>query len=462
MAFKKLIGKHVRADINQFVGAHGELLFDDTTLTLHASDGITPGGIALTGSSGGAGPRGLQGDIGPQGPQGIPGVKGDQGLPGATGLKGDTGLQGNPGKDGAPGVDGAPGLPGAKGDTGLQGIQGNVGIQGTPGINGLDAYQEALGFGFTGTLQEWLASLVGPQGIQGNIGLTPTIQVTSVFHVDSKRTDTYVETGSNITPFKTIQAAINAASGTSGTDIILAANNYTENIVINKNSLNIMGSGLAKLFGTIDITSAALITEFTDLTMKGNVTANLTGNCKINLYDTDANTGVWNITAVEGAGAGYFQIWGGSFTPSVATITGFNNGLIGVNGTNFANTITINNSWVQFNAASFWGSIVNLNNCEVYIGACGTDLGTTVNTNAGSTLYSDADFLGSITLINTGGTLINTTAKIVNPVPTLSIGKTGDVAGMTAVDATDLYYCTANYDGITAIWKKQALTGATW
>jgi len=36
-------------------------------------------------------------------------------------------------------------------------------------------------------------------------------------------------------------------------------------------------------------------------------------------------------------------------------------------------------------------------------------------------------------------------------------GNTGDVAGSISWDATNLYVCTANYDGSTMIWKKITL-----
>jgi hypothetical protein len=37
------------------------------------------------------------------------------------------------------------------------------------------------------------------------------------------------------------------------------------------------------------------------------------------------------------------------------------------------------------------------------------------------------------------------------------IGSAGDVAGSIAWDTTNLYVCTANYDGSTAVWKKLVL-----
>jgi hypothetical protein len=167
------------------------------------------------------------------------------------------------------------------------------------------------------------------------------------------------------------------------------------------------------------------------------------------------------VTATEGAGAGYFQIWGGVFYPTTATITGFNNGLIAINGTTFSGTTTFNNSWVQASSASFWTSTLNLNGCTAYVGACATDGGATFNIDSGTTLTADADFLGAIILNNSGGSVINTT-KALKAVPAASIGKVGDVAGDAAIDNTYLYYCTAAYDGSTSIWKRQTLTGATW
>jgi hypothetical protein len=40
----------------------------------------------------------------------------------------------------------------------------------------------------------------------------------------------------------------------------------------------------------------------------------------------------------------------------------------------------------------------------------------------------------------------------------VDIGITGDSAGMMKIDSSFLYVCTANYDGVTAIWKKVALS----
>lgn len=41
---------------------------------------------------------------------------------------------------------------------------------------------------------------------------------------------------------------------------------------------------------------------------------------------------------------------------------------------------------------------------------------------------------------------------------TSSLGKTGDTAGMIAWEDDHVYVCTANYDGVTAIWKRASLS----
>jgi hypothetical protein len=47
-------------------------------------------------------------------------------------------------------------------------------------------------------------------------------------------------------------------------------------------------------------------------------------------------------------------------------------------------------------------------------------------------------------------------------VPNSSIGKIGDKVGLSTIDQNYIYYCIANYDGITQIWQRSALSGATW
>lgn len=50
----------------------------------------------------------------------------------------------------------------SKGDPGATGATGAKGTTGAAGKNGLSAYELAVKQGFTGTLDEWLASLKAP------------------------------------------------------------------------------------------------------------------------------------------------------------------------------------------------------------------------------------------------------------------------------------------------------------
>jgi Major tropism determinant N-terminal domain len=47
-------------------------------------------------------------------------------------------------------------------------------------------------------------------------------------------------------------------------------------------------------------------------------------------------------------------------------------------------------------------------------------------------------------------------------VPATSIGAAGDVAGDAAITSEFLYYCTADYNGSSAIWVRQPLSMSAW
>ena len=67
---------------------------------------------------------------------------------------------------------------------------------------------------------------------------------------------------------------------------------------------------------------------------------------------------------------------------------------------------------------------------------------------------------GDLTLgVNgTGQVVVADDRIVINTTKTATaIGSAGDVAGSIAWDATNLYVCTANYDGSTAVWKKLVL-----
>jgi len=46
--------------------------------------------------------------------------------------------------------------------------------------------------------------------------------------------------------------------------------------------------------------------------------------------------------------------------------------------------------------------------------------------------------------------------------PATSVGQAGDVSGTVAFDNDYIYYSVADYDTVTDIWKRVALTGGTW
>jgi hypothetical protein len=70
--------------------------------------------------------------------------------------------------------------------------------------------------------------------------------------------------------------------------------------------------------------------------------------------------------------------------------------------------------------------------------------------------YGDIETNGALKFSN--GSL---TFKVVG-VPASSIGQAGDVAGTIANDADYHYYCTANYDGVTDIWRRVSWSAGTW
>ncbi len=108
------------------------------------------------------------GEKGDTGAQGIQGIQGVQGVQGETGAKGDKGDKGENGKS-------AYELAVANGYTGtldewLKSLIGATGATGENGANGKSAYELAVANGYAGTLDEWLKSLIGATGATGENG----------------------------------------------------------------------------------------------------------------------------------------------------------------------------------------------------------------------------------------------------------------------------------------------------
>ena len=71
---------------------------------------------------------------------------------------------------GATGADGMDGAAGADGMNGADGVDGTNGLDGADGADGLSAYEIWIAQGNTGSESDFLASLVGPEGPQGPAG----------------------------------------------------------------------------------------------------------------------------------------------------------------------------------------------------------------------------------------------------------------------------------------------------
>lgn len=74
------------------------------------------------------------------------------------------------------------GSQGIKGDTGEKGDDGE---KGDTGEQGLSAYQVAVNAGFSGSVNQWLASLVGPKGDTGEKGADAVINVVTQAQYDA-------------------------------------------------------------------------------------------------------------------------------------------------------------------------------------------------------------------------------------------------------------------------------------
>jgi hypothetical protein len=74
------------------------------------------------------------------------------------------------------------GSQGIKGDTGKTGDKGE---KGDPGDQGLSAYQVAVNAGFSGSVDQWLASLVGAKGDKGDKGDDAVINIVTQAQYDA-------------------------------------------------------------------------------------------------------------------------------------------------------------------------------------------------------------------------------------------------------------------------------------
>lgn len=190
--------------------AHTHLAEDIVDLeTIEGPAGPT-GPQGEIGPTGPTGPQGIQGVTGPTGPQGVTGPTGPTGATGATGPTGPTGSTGAQGPTGPTGSTGGVGPTGPTGATGSVGPTGPTGATGGAGPTGptgpageitayvtetepsspeegdlwlnpaitlelYSLYSLAVENGFSGTVQDYLDSLVGPAGPTGPTGAASTV-----------------------------------------------------------------------------------------------------------------------------------------------------------------------------------------------------------------------------------------------------------------------------------------------
>ena len=79
-----------------------------------------------------------------------------------------------------------------------------------------------------------------------------------------------------------------------------------------------------------------------------------------------------------------------------------------------------------------------------------------INNSAITPLITNGDL--TLGVNGTGQVVVSDDRIVITTTKTASgVGSAGDVAGSIAWDSTNLYVCTANYDGSTAVWKKLLL-----
>ena len=79
-----------------------------------------------------------------------------------------------------------------------------------------------------------------------------------------------------------------------------------------------------------------------------------------------------------------------------------------------------------------------------------------INNSAITPLITNGDL--TLGVNGTGQVVVSDDRIVITTTKTATaIGSAGDVAGSIAWNSTNLYVCTANYDGSTAVWKKLVL-----
>jgi len=130
---------------------------------------------------------------------------------------------------------------------------------------------------------------------------------------------------------------------------------------------------------------------------------------------------------------------------------------------------------VTFNAVTtpsvITGRVKSQDDIDLYVYAGGTgsvilagQSDVSIGHTSGQTdIYGDVEFNNGTTAFQSGNDVsFNCPVKFTQSAPASSIGVDGDLQGAVAFDSNYIYYCTADYDGVTNIWKRVAWSGDTW
>jgi len=153
-------------------------------------------------------------------------------------------------------------------------------------------------------------------------------------------------------------------------------------------------------------------------------------------------------------------------TDDTSTATSINNGeLLSIVGSGLVSTAINSNDEMTITVATQTLDIVTTAGATttngITVGSVDTDGIRIIDNNITTTRSND-----NLNLIpaGTGKIVIATNTLQIETARTIvsSVGSAGDELGDVAIDATYIYYCTANYDGVTNIWKRTAHGVGTW
>lgn len=281
------------------------------------------------------------------------------------------------------------------------------------------------------------------------------LQPTHILCVDNARTDDYTPDGSVIKPFKNVQDAHDAITGTPsitntyGIAVALGLP-YTGTLNISKDYLTIYGMGTSKgagFKGTINVTSKHLCLQGVHLVG----TSSATRDCYINLsqvgdflleikdcrlsYCTLAVAATGTTTQKQNS---YLQVTGSNslWQQNTITCTGILGTLALVSGIHAVNTLTATGCNLVFGCATVDTNTVNLETGTAAEFMALNAARNTINLKTGATLSADITSLANLsnTLNNTGGTLVR-----VSDVQVLAA-----IAAMASSATGDLYYLNSS------------------